>query len=645
MKAVNNLRWALMTFAMIVIIDINAQTTDIHIVKRGETFASIAKNYGTTEAELRKANPNVKSCLVGLKLKIASPVPSKKSTPKDSKITARQVKQQIQKTSYADKQNVHVFEGMLLYRNYEHHNAIVRKFSAGQAYNGERTVKVTLRDNSVHIVDEDMHIHTIVIPEEDKVYMYSDVSKKGFVANGNELKKFFTGNDPDITPYPDMEKSSSLKTTGIQKYYKGDQCQVYAGQITVNDNLLTDVEMWYSDRLLANKSYCQLFNGLPVPGIVRKGIISQTGKLPLLGSLRSTVAYELVALTECKMSDAEFTPPQDITIEPYTKDTQLHSFYKNSSKALKKAKLYPEQVKTKEIDYKIGQEWDFADEWLTKKYGSVDNNLTWGKLGDSLFRTASSISDLIGLKTENVTNSSEARKSSGISSSSDYSSGDMPDAESLDMSLNVENMDPDLRQRWNSLVAKQRELYRQIDRNLNRQRPYILTANLKAASAEKLGELKSEYKELRREQKEVEADLKFLKREARDRRMARDREQAQRTAEAREAQHQTEQEHIDRDYERDKEKTEREKQELFKLGYGERYLKQYAFHKDIVYGIKIRSASYANYSIDEKRKAVRKSQREMKEYREKYRKGAGTDIPGASNSLENWEPTDYELRQ
>lgn len=406
MKVVNNLRWALMTFAMIVIININAQTTDIHIVKRGETFASIAKNYGTTEAELRKANPNVKSCLAGLKLKIASPVPSKKSAPKESKISARQVKQQVQKTLYADKQTVHVFEGMLLYRNYEHHNAVVRKFSAGQAYNGERTVKVTLRENSAHIVDEDMHIHTIVIPEEDKVYMYSDVSKKGFVANGNEfLKKFFSGNNPDITPAPDTEKSSSLQTTGIQKKYKGDQCQVYAGQITVNDNLLTDVEMWYSDRLLANKSYRQLFNGLPVPGIVRKGIISQTGKLPLLGSLRSTVACELVALTECKVSDAEFAPPQDITIEPYTKDTQLHSFYKNSSKALKKAKLYPEQVKTKEIDYKIGQEWNFANEWLTKKYGSVDNNLTWAKIDSSLFRTISSISNLGGSKTENTTNS------------------------------------------------------------------------------------------------------------------------------------------------------------------------------------------------------------------------------------------------
>ena len=92
MKVVNNLRWALMTFAMIVIININAQTTDIHIVKRGETFASIAKNYGTTEAELRKANPNVKSCLAGLKLKIASPVPSKKSAPKESKISARRKK-------------------------------------------------------------------------------------------------------------------------------------------------------------------------------------------------------------------------------------------------------------------------------------------------------------------------------------------------------------------------------------------------------------------------------------------------------------------------------------------------------------------------------------------------------------------------
>lgn len=47
-----------------------AQTTQRHVVQRGETYAFIAKKYGITEDELIKANPGHKVCYVGLKLVI-----------------------------------------------------------------------------------------------------------------------------------------------------------------------------------------------------------------------------------------------------------------------------------------------------------------------------------------------------------------------------------------------------------------------------------------------------------------------------------------------------------------------------------------------------------------------------------------------
>ena len=298
----------------------------------------------------------------------------------------------------------HTFEGVLMYRNYEHHSAIVRKFSGGQAYNGERSIRVTLRGNSVHIVDESMHIHTIIKPDEDKYYIFSDVSKQGFVAKASEiLPKFFSGLDPNVEASGSTPKSSTLKSTSRQETYKGDRCKVYEGQLAVEESFLNDVEMWYSDRLLANKSYRYVFSGLPVPGIVRKGIITQSGKIPLLGNMKSTTATELVALTERKVAPSEMTPPSNITIAPYTKDTRLYSFYKQSSKALKKAKLYPEKMNTKEVDYAIRSNWDFADEWLTKQYGTVDPSMSWARVGENLFSAAASISSLGGSKTEKVT--------------------------------------------------------------------------------------------------------------------------------------------------------------------------------------------------------------------------------------------------
>ena len=47
-----------------------AQSETLHTVKRGESFALIAKRYGMTEEELKAANPDYLVCYMGLKLNI-----------------------------------------------------------------------------------------------------------------------------------------------------------------------------------------------------------------------------------------------------------------------------------------------------------------------------------------------------------------------------------------------------------------------------------------------------------------------------------------------------------------------------------------------------------------------------------------------
>jgi len=54
-------------------IAINAQTGKTHTVKRGETFAIVAKRYGLTEQEIKNANPDEDVCYVGLKLNVPKP--------------------------------------------------------------------------------------------------------------------------------------------------------------------------------------------------------------------------------------------------------------------------------------------------------------------------------------------------------------------------------------------------------------------------------------------------------------------------------------------------------------------------------------------------------------------------------------------
>ena len=299
-------------------------------------------------------------------------------------------------TAYAQKkkgtkqQATQRFEGALLYRNYEHHSKVIRKFSLGQAYNGERTVKVVVKDNAIHINDESMHMHTIVKPSENKVYIYNDVSNEGLTARAADyLQKYLSVYDPNVS-IENIKKTSTLKSTGRSVEYKGDNCKTYEGQLTSGGNMQTDVEMWYSDKLSANSSYKYLFWGLPLNGIVRKGIISQSGSIPLMGKVKSTIATELVAMKKYRVSNAEMMPPSKVKMETLTSDKQLVQFYNNSTKALKKNNLYPKIKKQKDVDYEITQQWDFAENWLRKEFRSQDQSLTWTSVGEKLFETVNS---------------------------------------------------------------------------------------------------------------------------------------------------------------------------------------------------------------------------------------------------------------
>ena len=401
-----------------------------HIVKRGETFASIAAKYGISENELKAANPKVKTCYAGTKLVIAQKKSATEQKTTDTAKTAPAAKttSTVDKTVIAEKDvpgakttpavrtataarttarkksHSAFFEGCLLYRNYEHHSAVVRKFSHGEAYNGERTMMVILKDNKTHIIDCGLHMHTIIDQAQNKAYIYSDVTRKGLVAPANEfIRNYKSAFDPDVELMPELRKESSMADAGRTQEYKGDKCRVYAGQMTTGENMLTDVELWYTDKYRINDSYDCLFAGLPVKGIVRKGIITQSGSIPLLGKMKSTLAIELVAVDEGVVDDSEVTPPTNISFTTFSKPAQMINLCKENTKTLKKQKLYPNTMKKEEVDYNIRSQWDFADEWLAKEFKGDNMGITWGKVGTQLFETLTSLSSAGGRHTEGVT--------------------------------------------------------------------------------------------------------------------------------------------------------------------------------------------------------------------------------------------------
>lgn len=288
------------------------------------------------------------------------------------------------------KQGSRVFEGALLYRSYEHHSAVVRKFSQGRAYNGERTIRVTLRGNSAHIVDESMHLHTIINANANTVFVYSDLTNEGISAGKDFIHTYLSMQDPDYNT-PEMPKSSTLAIENQKTTYKGDLCNILKGTVSIGKNAETDAELWYSNNLLANKAYKYFLYGLPPKGIVRRGIYNNVGRIPLLGKAQTITALELVALKEYRVSDSEMKPPSTIRLERMEKSSQLTDLYKANTKELKRQKIYPKISKRKEIKHLLNNQWDFVDDWLDKDFVLKDNNITWAKVGENLFNNINNI--------------------------------------------------------------------------------------------------------------------------------------------------------------------------------------------------------------------------------------------------------------
>jgi hypothetical protein len=294
------------------------------------------------------------------------------------------------KTIKAAPANGGMFEGSLLYRSEEYHSNIVRRFSYGRAYNGSRTTIVTVKGKAIHILDETMHLHTIVNLEDNTVYLYSDLTNTGLKGNTKDFEGFINTYDPNYQ-IGDQQKVSTLRMTNEKATFDNQKFGVYKGDVTIDEENRLDVEMWIWDKYKVSNAYNYLLFGIPCPGIVRKGIYSQVGSVPLLGKMKSMVAMELVAYSKYSVKTSEMLPPKSVSIENYTDVRQLARMYKDNRKQLKKHKLNPESKSKKESMRNISERWDFADEWLKKPVSTANNAVAWQTLGNSFLEIANTL--------------------------------------------------------------------------------------------------------------------------------------------------------------------------------------------------------------------------------------------------------------
>lgn len=252
------------------------------------------------------------------------------------------------------------FEGVLEYVNFENHNKKVISLSKGTAYNGVRRTTVMVKGKNVHIIDQSMHIHTILLPEQHIAYYYSDVTCTGFKLNYERyVGSYLSALDPNSENSKFNEMKSDVKKRGRKASVDGHECEIWEGTQTLKYGTNT-LEVWSGESVSVPKDVRAIAFNLPFTGLPVKFTLSLQSKIPIIGKTSSYAAAELKSMTAKEMSDSDFMPSSDIKIKESDSPFKILSLIKDNTKQLKKQGIYPTDAeKETDVTYKIEDEWDF----------------------------------------------------------------------------------------------------------------------------------------------------------------------------------------------------------------------------------------------------------------------------------------------
>lgn len=368
-----------------------------HTVKSGETPEIIANSYGISVEQLKKANSHVRFFDPGVILVI--PQTNAKSQKSGRSANVGKAKYEAQNKNKV-KGYSNTFEGMLMYRTDEFHNAATRKISNGTNYIGSRQINIYLKGNRIHIEDLSTHLHTVIIPEKEKVYLYSDLTEEGLempisvyaiYCHSLDINYKGTANVP-------ISKVGSIEALD-ETLYCDEANSVYQATIKSNDNGLVRCVFSVDKDMRMPSAYRWFFYGYNPEAVVSKYLISFTSELPLFfGQAKSLVSGHLTNVVSREVDETEILPPNNIAFK-ICNDGNIWGFQKTNNKYLKKQKLSPPTIKEKEMRARINQEWTFSEKWLDTDVQSASvrelSKSAIKDLGDVFMNVVTDVSNLI----------------------------------------------------------------------------------------------------------------------------------------------------------------------------------------------------------------------------------------------------------
>ena len=294
------------------------------------------------------------------------------------------------------------FEGEIVYETYENYSDYLLKMPHSIFFNGVHKIRLILKGEWMHMIDETTGCHIIVNDAAAQAIMSAQGKKKsrgtlGALATLSENRSNnscsyvhfcdYTKSGLDMSDAPGTQyimssgaisyadgskapvKSYSYEKTGDSKTILDMTCPLFAGKIVRSMGGMDqtyDVKTWVSEKYAAPAGYKWNLYGLDVPGIAMKWAMKYDGghvSMMGVGELSYYIEADVVEVKPRAVSDEEFNIPEGYKIKTggTSNAFKIMGYYKGVKKELVKLGIKggDNSQKTTGIHYKTDGEWDF----------------------------------------------------------------------------------------------------------------------------------------------------------------------------------------------------------------------------------------------------------------------------------------------
>lgn len=290
------------------------------------------------------------------------------------------------------------FEGEIVYETFENYSDYILKMGNSIYFNGVHKIRLIIKNNWMHMIDETTGCHIIVNDAKAQAIMaklnkknnislatlaesrsnnsysyvhFCDHTKSGLDMSDAPGTQYFLS--PEETSYATGQKAPIVTNTFAKteeaKNIMDQDCPLYAGQI-VRDmggmNQTYDVKAWVNESLVAPAGYKWNLYGLDIPAIALKWVMRYDGghiSMANVGELSYYIEADVTSITPRPVDDSEFDIPAGYKIKAGGSSDafKMMSYYNGVRKELVKRGIKggDNSQKTSGVHYKTDGEWDF----------------------------------------------------------------------------------------------------------------------------------------------------------------------------------------------------------------------------------------------------------------------------------------------